>query len=86
MNKVKSFLYQILKGVDYIHKKKVLHRDLKPQNILKNNENIVKIVEFLLARGYDFPVKNYTHEVVTLWYRPPDILIKIMEQLFICGV
>ena len=75
MNKVKSFLYQILKGVDYIHKKKVLHRDLKPQNILINKENIVKIVEFGLARGYDFPVKNYTHKVVTLWYRPPDILL-----------
>ena len=75
MKYVKSFLYQLLKGVDYIHKKKVLHRDLKPQNLLINKDNIVKIGDFGLARGYGIPVKNYTHEVVTLWYRPPDVLL-----------
>lgn len=72
---VKSFLYQLLKGVDYIHKHKVLHRDLKPQNLLISKDNIMKIGDFGLARGYGIPVKNYTHEVVTLWYRPPDVLL-----------
>ena len=38
-------------------------------------DNIVKIGDFGLARGYGIPVKNYTHEVVTLWYRPPDVLL-----------
>ena len=72
---IKSYLYQLLKGIDYIHKHKVLHRDLKPQNLLINKDNIVKIGDFGLARGYGIPVKNLTHEVVTLWYRPPDVLL-----------
>ena len=71
----KSYLYQLLRGVDYIHKSKVLHRDLKPQNLLINKDNVMKIGDFGLARGYGIPVKNYTHEVVTLWYRPPDVLL-----------
>jgi len=72
---VKSYLYQLLKGVSYIHKFKILHRDLKPQNLLISREGILKIADFGLARGYGIPVKNYTHEVVTLWYRPPDVLL-----------
>jgi cyclin-dependent kinase len=71
----KSYLYQLLKGVAYIHKFKILHRDLKPQNLLISREGILKIADFGLARGYGIPVKNYTHEVVTLWYRPPDVLL-----------
>jgi len=72
---VKSFLYQLVKGVSYIHKFKILHRDLKPQNLLISSNGILKIADFGLARGYGIPVKNYTHEVVTLWYRPPDVLL-----------
>ena len=75
MKYLKSLLYQLLRGVDYIHKSKVLHRDLKPQNLLISKDNILKIGDFGLARGYGIPVKNYTHEVVTLWYRPPDVLL-----------
>ena len=71
----KNLLFQLLRGVDHIHKYKVLHRDLKPQNLLINKDNILKIADFGLARGYGIPVKNYTHEVVTLWYRPPDVLL-----------
>jgi len=71
----KSYLYQILQGMRLIHKLKILHRDLKPQNILVTNDGIIKIADFGLSRGFGIPVKNYTHEVVTLWYRPPDVLI-----------
>ena len=53
----------------YIHKYKILHRDLKPQNLLVSNNGILKIADFGLARGYGIPVRNYTHEVVTLWYK-----------------
>ena len=47
----------------------------EPQNLLIGKEGILKIADFGLARGYGIPVKNYTHEVVTLWYRPPDVLL-----------
>ena len=65
----------MIKGVSYIHKFKILHSDLKPQNLLISNDGILQIADFGLARGYGIPVKNYTHEVVTLWYRPPDVLL-----------
>jgi cyclin-dependent kinase len=53
----------------------VLHRDLKPQNLLINVEGELKLADFGLARAFGIPVRNYTHEVVTLWYRAPDILM-----------
>lgn len=62
-------------GINYIHKNNIIHRDLKPQNLLITNDGVMKIADFGLARGYGIPVKNYTHEVVTLWYRPPDVLL-----------
>jgi len=72
---VKSFLYQLLNGTAKCHKHKVLHRDLKPQNLLINREGTLKLADFGLARAFGIPVKNFTHEVVTLWYRAPDILM-----------
>ena len=75
MQTVKSFLKQLLKGIAHCHKNRVLHRDLKPQNLLINREGVLKLADFGLARAFGIPVKNYTHEVVTLWYRAPDILM-----------
>lgn len=75
MPTIKSFLNQLLKGIAHCHKNRVLHRDLKPQNLLINREGILKLADFGLARAFGIPVKNYTHEVVTLWYRAPDILM-----------
>ena len=72
---VKSYLYQLLKGIEYIHKHKVLHRDLKPQNLLVSKDNIIKIADFGLARGFGLPIKNFRNDVVSLWYRAPDILL-----------
>jgi cyclin-dependent kinase len=72
---VKSLLYQLIKGIEHCHKMKVLHRDLKPQNLLVSKEGILKLADFGLARAFGIPVKNYTNEVVTLWYRAPDILL-----------
>ena len=71
----KSYLFQLLKGVAHCHDHRVLHRDLKPQNLLINREGDLKLADFGLARAFGIPVRSYTHEVVTLWYRPPDILM-----------
>merc|ERR1712070_164068 len=65
---IKSSLYQLLRGVAFCHDRRVLHRDLKPQNLLINKD-------FGLARAFGIPVRPYTHEVVTLWYRAPDVLM-----------
>ena len=72
---VKSFTYQLLRGFGHCHDKKILHRDLKPQNLLISKQNVLKIADFGLARASGIPVKGFTHEVVTLWYRPPDVLL-----------
>lgn len=67
--------YQIVKAVSYIHSKGIIHRDLKLQNILTNDKGQIKITDFGLARQYGILLKPYTHEVCTLWYRPPEILL-----------
>jgi len=72
---MKSFLFQLCRGVDFCHHHRVLHRDLKPQNLLINREGELKLADFGLARAFGIPVRSYTHEVVTLWYRAPDVLM-----------
>jgi len=72
---VKSLLYQLVRGIAHCHQMRVLHRDLKPQNLLVSKEGVLKLADFGLARAFGIPVKNYTNEVVTLWYRAPDILL-----------
>ncbi|XP_055789249.1 cyclin-dependent kinase 17-like isoform X1 [Salvelinus fontinalis] len=79
MQNVKIFLFQILRGLSYCHKRKVLHRDLKPQNLLINERGELKLADFGLARAKSVPTKTYSNEVVTLWYRPPDVLLGSSE-------
>merc|ERR1712002_1206674 len=76
---VKSYLYQLLSGVAYCHAHRVLHRDLKPQNLLIDKEGNIKLADFGLARAFGIPMRAYTHEVITLWYRPPEILLGSMN-------
>ncbi|CAM4920101.1 unnamed protein product [Rotaria socialis] len=71
---VQSFFWQLLQGLSYCHEHSVLHRDLKPQNLLLTKNGQLKLADFGLARAYGIPVKCYSSEVVTLWYRPPDVL------------
>lgn len=73
---VKHLLYQLLEGLVHCHKRRIMHRDLKPSNLLIDSEGKqLKIADFGLARSFGLPMKSYTHEVVTLWYRAPEILL-----------
>lgn len=92
-----SLVYQLLLGIAYCHSHRVIHRDLKPQNLLLTPDaSGLKLADFGLARAFAVPVRTYTHEVsraqrapapprptrrpappqvVTLWYRAPEILL-----------
>uniref|UniRef100_A0AC35TT25 Protein kinase domain-containing protein n=1 Tax=Rhabditophanes sp. KR3021 TaxID=114890 RepID=A0AC35TT25_9BILA len=74
---VMSYMYQICHAMCYCHKRRILHRDLKPANLLVNNSGIIKLADFGLARTIGVPLRAYTHEIVTLWYRAPEILLGI---------
>lgn len=73
---IKVFLYQILRGVKYLHSAKIIHRDIKPGNLLVNSNCVLKICDFGLARvEEEDSTKHMTQEVVTQYYRAPEILM-----------
>ncbi|XP_032090512.1 cyclin-dependent kinase 13 isoform X2 [Thamnophis elegans] len=73
---IKSFMRQLMEGLDYCHKKNFLHRDIKCSNILLNNRGQIKLADFGLARLYSSEESRpYTNKVITLWYRPPELLL-----------
>ena len=71
---IKSYVLQTLLGLEYLHKNWILHRDIKPNNLLINREGVLKIGDFGLAKVYGSPNRVYTHIVVTRWYRAPELL------------
>ena len=74
-SEAKCLMLQLFDGCKCLHDNWVLHRDLKTSNLLLNNRGEVKICDFGLARQYGDPLKEYTQEVVTLWYRAPELLL-----------
>lgn len=79
-NKAARFTLQILIGLHQCHVNSIMHRDLKPHNLLVDSKSeILKIADFGLSRTFSIPPTAYTHEVVTLWYRAPEILLGAHE-------
>eukprot|EP00761_Pharyngomonas_kirbyi_P013254 gb/GECH01013281.1/.p1 GENE.gb/GECH01013281.1/~~gb/GECH01013281.1/.p1 ORF type:complete len:306 (+),score=55.91 gb/GECH01013281.1/:1-918(+) len=72
---IKSYMYQMVNALYFCHSHRILHRDLKPQNLLIDRQGHIKLADFGLARAYNLPIRSYTHEVITLWYRAPEILL-----------
>jgi serine/threonine protein kinase len=72
---IKSWSHQLLGGVHYMHKNKVIHRDLKASNLLVNKKGELKIADWGLARSWNSELKRLTTRVITLWYRPPELLL-----------
>ncbi|XP_023667628.1 cyclin-dependent kinase 6 [Paramormyrops kingsleyae] len=72
---IKDMMYQLLQGLDFLHSHRVVHRDLKPQNILVTSGGQIKLADFGLARIYSFQMA-LTSVVVTLWYRAPEVLLQ----------
>ncbi|KAK6455149.1 kinase of RNA polymerase II carboxy-terminal domain, alpha subunit [Scheffersomyces xylosifermentans] len=75
----KYIFKQLMEGLNYLHKKRVIHRDIKGSNILLNSTGGLKIADFGLARTMkivnDGESPDYTNRVITIWYRPPELLL-----------
>ncbi|XP_014238985.1 cyclin-dependent kinase 7 [Trichogramma pretiosum] len=71
---IKCYMIQTLQGLEFLHCNWILHRDLKPNNLLISSEGVLKIGDFGLAKFFGSPNRINTNQVVTRWYRAPELL------------
>ncbi|TBU05913.1 cyclin-dependent kinase, partial [Hamiltosporidium magnivora] len=79
---LKKCVQQLITSVHFCHSRGVLHRDLKPQNILVDKNGNLKLADFGLGRIAGIPLRTYTHDIVTLWYRSPELLLGCKHYSF----
>ena len=72
---VRSYSYQILSAVAYMHSHHFMHRNIKPESFLINSRGIIKLRGFSSVRSYSIPLTQMTPGLTMLWYRPPEILL-----------
>ncbi|XP_031782194.1 cyclin-dependent kinase 9-like [Nasonia vitripennis] len=79
IGEIKKLIYSMIDGLYYLHINKIMHRDLKPANVLIRKTGVLKIADFGLSRAFkensNGEQNQYTNRVVTLWYRPPELLL-----------
>ncbi|KAG9480387.1 hypothetical protein GDO78_012062 [Eleutherodactylus coqui] len=74
-NRVRKYLFQIIRGIGFCHNHNIIHRDIKPENILVSHSGVVKLCDFGFARTLAAPGEVYTDYVATRWYRAPELLV-----------
>ncbi|KAG6966340.1 hypothetical protein JG688_00006810 [Phytophthora aleatoria] len=75
---IQCYMRQLLTGIAFMHRNKIIHRDIKASNLLLNNQGMLKVGDFGLSRFWNevnAKAGRYTNKVVTLWYRPPELLM-----------
>jgi len=83
--RIKNIMYQLLEGITFLHSNRIFHRDLKPSNILLGEDDRVLICDFGLSRTVHMPLRLYSQEILTLWYRAPEICC-ISNRAYSTGV
>ena len=86
----RSFAEQLLTGVEYLHSNGVVHRDLKPKNVLVTSQDVLKIGDFGLGRQMSQMPRDYTPTICTIWYRPPEVMLGLTRyggnvDVWACG-
>jgi cyclin-dependent kinase 7 len=79
MADIKQYLLQLMRAVEACHNRFILHRDLKPDNCLFLRDGTLKLADFGLARLYGTPKTRLSPQAITLWYKPPELLLGANE-------